>query len=293
MDWGPVIARPADDDSTTSGATPVDESSTVQSTTPGRTRLQRLAHELKTPLSAIVSAAEIMRDERLGPLGNPRYRDYSEDIHRTARHALDVINDMLSGRTGESERPSRPAVRAVTEIDVCEFVMRVASSLRPLAERSGLVLETQCEPRLPRLVAEATHVRQILINLFTNSARHTPAGGMIRFGARFDRTAGLVLEVTDTGTGMTPEAIDAAMADDATDPAVRFVENDETETMAAPAGVAETGFWGGNGLGIGLKLVRGMTAANGGRIAITSPPPGQRSGTQVSVSFGMDRLVFV
>ncbi len=59
------------------------------------TDVARLAHELKTPLTAIAAAAEIMRDERLGPMANGRYRDYARDIHESAAHALAVIGRLL------------------------------------------------------------------------------------------------------------------------------------------------------------------------------------------------------
>ena len=56
----------------------------------------KLAHELKTPLTAIAAAAEVMRDERLGEMGNERYLSYAADIHESATHALDVITSLLS-----------------------------------------------------------------------------------------------------------------------------------------------------------------------------------------------------
>lgn len=267
-----AVTSPADEDTGHGEADPK----------PQRTRLQKLAHELKTPLSAIASAAEVMRDERFGPL-DARYKDYSEDIARTARHALDVINDMLSGREGAQAPVSFPPDRDITEIDTGQLVTQVASSLMPLAQRTGLALEVHCEPDLPRLVGEAVHIRQILLNLFTNSARHTPAGGHVAFTAHFDRARGLVLAVGDTGSGMTVDQIARVLAS-------ASPNDGPAESVAGPE--APAGFWGGDGLGMGLGIVSTLAAANGGRLEIDSPVPGQSRGTLASLVFGMDRLVF-
>ena len=60
-------------------------------------QVSKLAHELRTPLSAIAAAAEIMKDQRFGAIGNERYRGYTSDIHDNARHALALINRLLGG----------------------------------------------------------------------------------------------------------------------------------------------------------------------------------------------------
>ncbi len=317
FEGGPVVASPMNDDSAKTKPTARPDSATPEpepasmggagqtgatdaeaEAASRHSRLRKLAHELKTPLSAIVSAAEIMRDERLGPLGNRRYRDYSEDIHRTARHALEVINDMLSSRGDDAHTSAFPP-REITEIDAGDLVSHVASSLAPLAQRSGLALDKECAQDLPLLIAEAVHIRQILINLFTNAARHTPSGGRILMAAHFDRDRGLVLEVTDSGTGMAPETIAQVLSRDGAEGPLAAGEAPANAGSGAPVSVTpdtdadESGFWGGAGQGIGLGIVKRLALANGGRLEIASPVPGQSGGTRVSVAFGMDRLVFV
>ncbi|MFZ8452891.1 histidine kinase dimerization/phospho-acceptor domain-containing protein, partial [Staphylococcus aureus] len=85
--------------------------------------LAELAHELKTPLSAIVAAAEVMRDERLGSIGTPLYRGYAADIHESASHALQVIAAMLAPEA-QVNRSGREAPVYV-ELDVNELVRRL------------------------------------------------------------------------------------------------------------------------------------------------------------------------
>ncbi len=57
--------------------------------------LANMSHELRTPLNAVIGFADFIEQEPLGPLGNPRYRDYVRDIGRSGKHLLDIINDML------------------------------------------------------------------------------------------------------------------------------------------------------------------------------------------------------
>ena len=75
--------------------------------------IAKLAHELKTPLSAIAAAAEIMRDERLGAMGNEKYLGYAADIHDSATHALAVIAEMLAPVRRAARRTRRRFRRSI------------------------------------------------------------------------------------------------------------------------------------------------------------------------------------
>jgi len=57
--------------------------------------LARVSHEIRTPLNAIIGFSDMMATERLGPIGHPRYVEYSDDIGRSGRHVLDIVNDLL------------------------------------------------------------------------------------------------------------------------------------------------------------------------------------------------------
>ncbi len=74
--------------------------------------VSKLAHELRTPLSAIAAAAEIMKDQRFGSIANERYRGYTSDIHDNARHALALINRLLGGDALAGFRERLAAYRA-------------------------------------------------------------------------------------------------------------------------------------------------------------------------------------
>mgnify|MGYP000241638403 CR=1 FL=1 len=232
-------------------------------------RLAKLAHELKTPLSAIAAAAEIMRDERLGPIGNERYRSYASDIFDSARHALLVIANMLGddAPAAAGGQPAELPAMVFAEIDLTSLAESCVSSMRPLAEAARLELAAGFEPRLPHVIADATAVRQIILNLVTNALKFTAAGGVVRLATRHCADGSVEVEIADTGRGMTTDEIaEAAVAGSDREPARRE----------------------GGGLGIGLPLVGALARANGAAVTITSAPD---SGTRVVLAFAKDRVI--
>ncbi len=244
-------------------------------------QLARLAHELRTPLSAISAAAELMRDERFGPIGDPRYRGYAGDIYENARHALAVIERMLGATSiANADGPHTSTAAAAqlrsddqpsslelvfTEVDVGELVERLTSSLRALCDAAELRLQLEMDDGLPRVVADAVSVRQLLLNLVTNAVRATPPGGTITLSAKRDTKGPVTVAVADTGCGM-----DTALMQ-------RILSGDARAARTFP-----------DGDGIGMPLVLRFAEANGAQVAIGS---GLGRGTRVSITFPLSRLV--
>jgi two-component system, cell cycle sensor histidine kinase PleC len=231
--------------------------------TPQGQHLAKLAHELKTPLSAIVAAAEIMRDERLGALGE-RYQGYAAGIHESASHALGVINAMLGSEAVPSERQ---AAMAFTPVDLNAMAELTVASVRALMEAAGLTITHDLKPGLPHVIADAVTVRQMLLNLVTNAMRATPAGGTLTVATAFDLAGPVSLTVTDTGSGMSDDDIACAL-----DP------TRDADFTRRPTG----------GLGIGYPLILHLARLNGAAITIESVVP---QGTRVCIRFGFDRTV--
>lgn len=243
--------------------------------------LARLAHELRTPLSAIAAAADIMHNERFGPIGDPRYREYSGDILESARHALGVINSMLAGLERTAHAPDDPMARPApaapttpdasslvfTQINANDLVERLASTVRALLDEASVAVELSLEPGLPHIIADAVSLRQILFNLLSNALRATPPGGRITLSTTYAAPGPLVIAVTDTGIGM-----DADFA---------------AQTLAnATAGTGTSGFEGGTGLG--LAIVTRLAALNGARVSIDSK---RGHGARVAIAFDPSRVV--
>lgn len=221
--------------------------------------IAKLAHELKTPLTAIAAAAEIMRDERLGVMGNHKYLGYAADIHSSATHALAVIQDMLALPSGGSDRQHD----AFRPCDLTELARDTVSSLQPLAEQRRLTLTLDAEPRLTPICANATAVRQILLNLLTNALKFTPPSGEVRVVTGYLNDGAVFMVVRDTGEGIDEATLARAFDDGADD-------------MTARAG---------GGRGIGLRLVRRLAAENGAEFEIDTTPG---RGTIVMLAFAKD-----
>ncbi len=235
-----------------------------QSLTVTRGALSKIAHELKTPLSAIAAAAEIMKDERLGTFGNDRYRGYAADIYESARHALGVLDRMMgrASQSGDREPPLE-----FRQIDANAAVESAVSVMRPIADNAGVNLSSSSERALPHIVADETTLRQMLFNLISNAVKFTPAGGAVQVGTWSVLDGPVTIEVRDNGPGMTASEIAAALDHD-----------QPIEPRPRPKG----------GLGLGLPLVRTLAEANGASIQIDSTP---RKGTSVRLLFPKTRVV--
>lgn len=228
-----------------------------------RSYMQKMAHELKTPISAIVAASEIMRDEQLGPIGDERYRRYAADIHDSARLMLSLIDRMMEQRG----REAAPQLLEFTEIDPVELLHATVSSMLPLAERARIRMKlVEPELQMPKVIADAVALKQMLINLMTNSLKFTPEGGEIAVRATYLSDDSLTLEVSDTGRGMSEQQIADAIA----------------------GLVAEGTTRDGGGLGVGLPLVQALAAANGARLDLASAPG---KGTSAKIVFPKDRII--
>ncbi|MGL4395859.1 MAG: sensor histidine kinase [Hyphomicrobium sp.] len=219
--------------------------------------LSKLAHELKTPLTAIVAAAEIMRDERLGAMGNAKYLEYARDVHESATHALAVITSMLGGANG------RIAELPVT-MDLVALAAATISTLQPLAVERQITLALDSPDDQMQVTARPTAMRQILINLITNALKFTPPGGDIRVVTGYMPRGNAYFGVRDTGGGMSVETLSS-------------IFNDGDRDRRYPRKVRA-----GGGLGMGLPLVRRLATENGAEIEIDSAPG---KGTVVLVCF--------
>lgn len=216
----------------------------------------RLAHELRTPLGAVIAYAEVLKDEHFGPHANPRYRCYARDIYQSARHALGVIDAML----GDPQRAGRRQL-CFTDLEPAVVVEGCVAVARPLAEGAGLELEANYADGLPRLIADEVSLRQMLLNLLTNAVKFARAGDRIAVAVACEGDGPLDIVVADTGPGMEPGA---------------GSQDDCAHGRR------------GKGLGLGLPLTRALAEANGASLTVDSAPG---KGTRVTISFRKDRLV--
>ena len=223
--------------------------------------LAKVSHEVRTPLNSIIGFAELMLQERLGPIGNARYAGYIEDIHHSGLYALSLLNDLLDISKIEAGKFELN----FTAVDVPELVEDCVNSLQPLAKRARIVLRTSFAPDLPAIVADPRRLKQILLNLLTNAIKFTKEGGqVIVSGTLVDGE--LRLRVGDNGVGMTKDEIAFAMQP--------FHQLDTAPRKQM-------------GTGLGLPVTKALVDANRARLVLTSEPG---VGTSADVIFPAERL---
>lgn len=223
--------------------------------------LAKVSHEVRTPLNSIIGFAELMLQERFGPIGNRRYKGYVEDIHQSGFYALSLLNDLLDISKIEAGKFELN----FTAVDVGEIVEDCVASLQPLAKRARIVLRTSLAPDLPTAVADPRRLKQVLLNLLTNAIKFTNEGGqVIVSGSMVDGE--LRLRVRDNGVGMTKDEIAFAMQ---------------------PFHQLDTAPRKQTGTGLGLPVTKALVDANRARLVLMSEP---HVGTSADVIFPAERL---
>jgi signal transduction histidine kinase len=155
--------------------------------------LASMSHELRTPLNAIIGFSEVMKEQIVGTLAD-RYRDYARDIHRSGRHLLDLINDLLDTakiEAGQLEYHEEPV--GLREI------LDEAIRLTRLSESDARhTLDFDVSEPLPALMGDRRSLKQVLINLLGNAVKFTPEGGHIGVAAS-TADGSLEIMIRDTG----------------------------------------------------------------------------------------------
>jgi signal transduction histidine kinase len=224
--------------------------------------LAKISHEIRTPLNAILGFAEVMLEERFGPVGNERYKDYLKDVHASGAHVISLVNDLLDLAKIEAGRMEL----AFTSVSLNELVGATVTLLQPQAARDRIVMRTSFTPKLSPVVADERSIRQIILNLVSNAIKFTDAGGQVIVSTAVTDRGEVAFRVRDTGIGMTEEEIEAAL-----------------EPFRQLATARKRG-----GTGLGLPLTKALVEANRGALQISSNP---NEGTLVEVLFPPTRVL--
>lgn len=161
--------------------------------------LSNISHDLRTPLAAIITHAEILRDGMLGEL-NTKQRDSVSGIVNGGQQLIDMIDEILTYVRGASDQVSL----ARTEFSITEVVDQVRMLNQPLAAKKHLTIERLNGDDLPPIYADRDKLRHVLGNLIGNAIKFTPDGGRIwiSLAHRGKNAQELIVEVGDTGRGI-------------------------------------------------------------------------------------------
>ncbi len=226
--------------------------------------LARVSHEIRTPLNAIIGFSELMMDEKFGPVGNDRYRDYLRDINRSGNHVLDLVNDLLDISKIEAGQQEMSYEAVALNDTLAESV----AMMQPQANRERVIIRSSFASGLPDVVADLRTIRQIALNLLSNAIRYTQAGGQVIVSTAYDVGGDVVMRFRDTGIGMSPAELEQALK-----------PFKQINAIKRPRG---------DGTGLGLPLTKAMVEANRARFTILSTPG---EGTLVEITFPSTRVL--
>jgi signal transduction histidine kinase len=226
--------------------------------------LAKISHEIRTPLNAIIGFSEVMMQERFGAVGNERYRQYLKDIHASGAHLISLINDLLDLSKIEAGKLDL----AIASMSLNDLTQQCVAIMQPQANRERIIIRSSLSPRLPPVMADARSVRQIVLNLLSNSIKFTGAGGQVIVSTAMSDTGEVVLRVRDTGIGMS--------------------EKDLATALEPFRQIATATRGRGGGTGLGLPLTKALAEANHATFHIKSAP---NEGTLVEIAFPAARLL--
>ncbi|MEL6318833.1 MAG: ATP-binding protein, partial [Pseudomonadota bacterium] len=224
--------------------------------------LANMSHELRTPLNAIIGFSEIMKDQVFGPLDD-RYQEYAANVHKSGRHLLDLINDILDLSKIEAGR-----VEIVEEpTDVFELLDECRMLLEEQVQTAGLTCSVTVAQNTPRLSIDMRRIKQVLLNLMSNAIKFTEPGGGLRLSAEIAPAGGVVIAVADDGIGMSPDEIPRALA--------KFGQIDGELTRKH------------DGSGLGLPIAKSLIELHGGVFELRST---KGVGTEVRLHLPASRI---
>ncbi len=209
--------------------------------------LANMSHELRTPLNAIIGFTELMYREKVGPIA-PAHKEYLGDILTSAKHLLQLINDILDlakVESGKMEMRPEP-------VDLATLAGEVRDVLRGLASAKRLRVEIAVAPGIGTVTVDPARVKQILYNYLSNAIKFTGDDGRIDIRMMEEGPDDFRLEVEDTGVGI-----------DAADLPNLFLEFHQLDASAAKKY---------QGTGLGLALTKRLAEAHGGTVGVRSTP---------------------
>ncbi len=233
-----------------------------------RVNFRAMAHELRTPISAIIALSEMIEHQQLGPIGDSRYVAYARDIGDSARLSLNIVATTLEREIEEGA--ILPG--GFSELNVNQIVQKSIRTMHQAAGAANITLVSKCPHDLPNLIANVPALTQILLNLLTNAIKFTPQDGTVTVEAGLSDNGELSIAVQDTGVGMTEIDRNVLLAhEDAGDGT-----GNSDDALEKPD------------RGIGFSLVRRLAKAMTAKFEVAST---RGVGTRVSLTFPSAKVI--
>jgi PAS domain S-box-containing protein len=224
--------------------------------------LAKISHEIRTPLNAIIGFTEVILEERFGPIGNDRYKDYLKDIHASGALVMSLVNDLLDLSKIEAGKLELN----FGSVDANRVINESVSMMQAQAIRERVIIRLSLAPQFPNIVADERALRQIVLNLLSNAVKFNQPGGQVIVSTALTDAGAAVLRVRDNGVGMTEKEVEIAL-----EPFRQIQTSRHTK-----------------GTGLGLPLTKALVEANRAAFSIRSR---KDEGTLVEVSFPSTRVL--
>lgn len=203
-----------------------------------------VSHELKTPLTAIKSAAETIRmDEEMDDETRKFFLDMVlSESDRMKR----IVSDLLV----LSRLDNKKTQWNIEKFDLRKLVRRLCDVMRGDLEEHGHKITFGCDKELPEITADRQRIEQVVINIISNAIKYTPDGGQIDIKLMKSKRGTVLINVTDNGIGIPKEDVEHLFE--------RFYRVEKSRTQDA------------GGTGLGLAIAKELVEAHGGNIKVES-----------------------
>ncbi|RYZ65732.1 MAG: hypothetical protein EOP09_13810 [Proteobacteria bacterium] len=201
-----------------------------------------VSHELRTPLTAIKGYTDTLLDDMRSE--RPIEQSFLETIHRNTERLMHLISDLLDLSAMDSGVDSIEAEKVSTVEMTHRIVAQVKGNLDAKQQRIELKFQAQS------VFADPKRIEQVLVNLLDNASKYTPSGGLIQVHWGEESSGDTLLEVMDTGPGISNEHHDRLFE--------RFYRVDKGRSR-------DTG-----GTGLGLAIIKNIMSRHGGAVWVES-----------------------
>lgn len=225
--------------------------------------LSTMGHELRTPLNAIIGFSEMIKEHVYGPVGDPRYEAFVEDIHASGSQLLKGINDVLEIVNTESLE-IKPGGR---QVSISDIVNKVVAAAQPVAAAEDISIVNDCPAAAIEIHGDTARLHHALSNIVSNAVKFSRPGGTVRIDTSRSSDNGVTLSVSDDGIGIHAEDIERVMEP--------FEQADNTLTRVY------------EGMGLGLPLSRAYIRLHGGELTLASELD---KGTVVTIKLPPDQI---